>query len=184
MLRCWRFLEVGVTLEGQVPMPYPFTGVRTLLAQPSPVPYSGRAWGPPWASKQCHLAHEGGMPWRRTGGASSVGRCHELECLGESIGKKGSLQCNIDISCALRSVAANGQGHIAEWLGQLQPKGVAGRILAGRRVHCEVKFDCCLPGTHSLVGAGQSWTPTWEEACDRVCSACWGTQTVAPALVH
>ena len=38
------FLEVGVMIEGQVPMPYPFTGVRTLIAQASPVPYSGRAW--------------------------------------------------------------------------------------------------------------------------------------------
>ena len=48
--------------------------------------------GPPRASNQCHLAHEGGMQWRRTGGASSVGRCHELECIDEGLGgKKGSL---------------------------------------------------------------------------------------------
>jgi hypothetical protein len=50
--RCWLFLEVGVMLEGQVPMPYPFTGVQTLPAQASPVPYSGRAWGLPRASNQ------------------------------------------------------------------------------------------------------------------------------------
>ena len=79
---------MGGVLERQVPMPYMRAGVRTLLlAQASSVPYSGRAWSPPRASKQCHLAHAGGMQWRRTGGASSVGRCHELECLDEGIGK-------------------------------------------------------------------------------------------------
>ena len=75
-------------LEGQVPMPYTFTAGRTLLAQASPVPYSERAWGPTRASKQCHLVHAGGMQWRRTGGASSVGRCHELECLDEALWEK------------------------------------------------------------------------------------------------
>ena len=95
LLRCWRYLEVCVMLEGQVPMPYTFTAGRTLLAQASPVPYSERAWGPTRASKQCHLVHARGMQWRRTGGASSVGRCHELECLDDDALGKGSLQCRL-----------------------------------------------------------------------------------------
>ena len=39
---------------------------------------------------RCHLVHAGGMQWRRTGGASSVGRCHELACLDEALGKRFS----------------------------------------------------------------------------------------------
>jgi hypothetical protein len=54
--------------------------------------------GPPKASKQRHLAHAGGMQWRRTGGASSVGGCHELECLHDGYWERLS-QCDLG-SCS------------------------------------------------------------------------------------
>ena len=79
------------------------------------------------------------MQWRRTCGESSVGRCHEHESLDEDL-EKGSLQCRLARSCALRSVATDGQGHdVAVQLGQMQPKGAAGLLLARRRVPCEVR---------------------------------------------
>ena len=180
------FLEVGVMLEGQVPIPYPRTGVRTLLAQASPVPFSGRAWGPPRASNQCHLAHGGGVQWRRTSGASSAGRCHELACLDAGIGK-GFLQRRLARSSAL-SIHCNKW----PWTCRIVTCALATQGCC-RTPTCTVAGplcgDCCLLlardsqpcGGRAVLGAylgGSMWQGLLG------LGGGGGAQTVAPALVH
>ncbi len=98
--------------ERQVPMPYTVTAALPLLAQSSPVFTLGE-----------HGALQG-LPTSVTvhmkeacfGDAQAVraalGDAMSVRVLMRVLGK-GSLQCRLARPCALRSVAANGPGHVA-----------------------------------------------------------------------
>ena len=98
-------LKVGVMLAGQVPTPYTYTGVRTLLAQASPVLYSGRA-------KQRHLAHAGACNGDKQAVRAALGDAMSLNVLMRVFGK-ALVSASLLDHVPFRSVAANGQGHVA-----------------------------------------------------------------------